>query len=431
MSRLHSRLDSPLLIVTRAWIALGALATPGLAGDPPTPAQAPKSAPVTVASVPSDPVFAALLTDGTTVAGRVIQVDAQLGVTLAGPTGDEQTIRTDRLVKLTREGASFPSLVEGGIVLLPHGDRLARCVIGMAGELTIDTQPVAMGNLAVPIDGIVGLIINPPAEVDAVDLLEAKIRTEPRDAEQLWLVNGDKLDGFYAGMTDKQITFRPKSGAITLGRPGVVAIGFTPTAAAAEPIKGPYFEWLLLDGSRVGLTQSRVDRGMIVGTMRVGLEVRVPVGEVARVRVLNANVAYLSDRDADKVVYESYLGPTRPYRRGTSVAGPALRLGGQTFDKGLGTQSRTLLAYRLDSRAKRFQATIGLDDAAGPLGNVLFKVLVDGKVRYESPSMGAGYAPRPVDVDLEGGKVLILITEFGERGDVQDSGDWVEARIIQ
>jgi len=113
------------------------------------------------------------------------------------------------------------------------------------------------------------------------------------------------------------------------------------------------------------------------------------------------------------------------------VVGPALRLGGQTYDRGLGTQSRTLLAYRLDPKAKRFQALVGLDDAAGPLGNVVFKVLVDGKPRYESPSMGAGEAPRAVDVALEGGKVLILTTEFGERGDVQDSGDWVEARIIR
>ncbi len=111
--------------------------------------------------------------------------------------------------------------------------------------------------------------------------------------------------------------------------------------------------------------------------------------------------------------------------------GTPLRVGGRAFDRGLGTQSRTLLAYRLDPGSKRFQATVGLDDRAGPLGNVAFKVLVDGKARFESPPMGAGEPPRVVDVDLEGAKVLILITEFGERGDVQDAGDWVDARIIR
>ena len=40
-------------------------------------------------------------------------------------------------------------------------------------------------------------------------------------------------------------------------------------------------------------------------------------------------------------------------------------------------------------------------------------------------------APRAVDVDLAGGKLLILITEFGDRGDVRDLADWVEARTIR
>ena len=38
---------------------------------------------------------------------------------------------------------------------------------------------------------------------------------------------------------------------------------------------------------------------------------------------------------------------------------------------------------------------------------------------------------RPVDVDLTGGRYLILATEFGDRGDVRDLADWVEARIIR
>ena len=71
------------------------------------------------------------------------------------------------------------------------------------------------------------------------------------------------------------------------------------------------------------------------------------------------------------------------------------------------------------------------DDRAGSLGNVSFKVLVDGEARFESPAMGSNEPPRLVDVDLAGGKLLILITEFAERGDVQDSADWAEARIIR
>ena len=287
------------------------------------------------------------------------------------------------------------------------------------------------GRLAIPLDSITALIFSPPRSPEAIDALEVQVRAEAPAAEQLWLVNGDRLDGLLAGLTDRQVVFRPPTGKMPLPRSGVVALGFNPKQVVEQAPAGAYFEWHLLDGSRVGLAGSRVERGQVVGVARFGGEVRFPIGEVARVRVLGGSVAYLSDREADKVVYESYLGPTRPYRRGTSVAGPAIRLGGQTFDRGLGTQSRTLLAYRLDPQAKRFQATVGLDDAAGPLGHVAFKVLVDGKPRLEIPGMGAGEAPRAVDVDVQGGRVLILITEFGDRGDVQDSADWAEARLVR
>ena len=323
--------------------------------------------------------------------------------------------------------------MEGGIVLLPHGDRLAHSNIGAAGDATLDVLWEAMGgHLAIPLDAILGLIINPPRELDAIDALEGRIRAEPRTAEQLWLANGDKLDGLFAGLTDKQVAFQPPAGRVALPRSGVVAIGFNPAQVVEQAPSGPYLEWQLLDGSRVGLGQTRVERGQVIGQARFGGEVRFPVGEVARARVLNGSVTYLSDREADKVVYEPYLGPTRPYRRDASVTGPPLRLAGQNlWTGGWARRAGPCSPTASTRRRSGFRPSSGWTTAAGPLGNVQFRVLVDGKPRYESPPMGAGDAPRAVDVAVAGGKILILTTEFGERGDVQDSGDWAEARIIQ
>ena len=387
--------------------------------------------PGTVAAVPSDPVFLALLVDGSVASGRLIEINSTRGVTLGGPGADERIIPIDRLVKLTREGATAPSSFGRGIILLSRGDRLAHCIVGVASETGLMVQSFSLGKVSVPFDALVGVILEPPTDIDAAAALESKVRKEPHAAERLWLANGDKIDGLFAGMTDKQVLFQPPNGQIALPKEGVVALGFDPAMAVDQIPEGPYYEWLLVDGSRFGLSSTRVERGQVVGKTRFDVEVRFPVGEVSRVRTLGASVAYLGDREADRAIYEPYLGPTRAYLRNASVLGGSLRLGGQVFDRGLGTQSRTLLAYRLESQAKRFQATIGLDDAAGPLGNVVFKVLIDGKTRFESPAMGAGDAPKTVDIDLSGGKVLILITEFGERGDVQDSGDWAEARIIR
>jgi len=127
----------------------------------------------------------------------------------------------------------------------------------------------------------------------------------------------------------------------------------------------------------------------------------------------------------------SYVGPTRPYHRDAAVTGHPLRVAGQTFDHGLGTQSRTLLAYRLAPGDRRFQTLVGLDDRAGPQGSVVFRVLLDGREKFASPPMSVRDAPKAIDVDVAGAKVLILVTEFGPRGDVRDYADWIEARIIR
>src|SRR5205807_2281318 len=114
-----------------------------------------------------------------------------------------------------------------------------------------------------------------------------------------------------------------------------------------------------------------------------------------------------------------------------NVDGHPLRLAGQGYDRGLGTQSRTLLAYRLSAGDRRFQATVGLDESAGPLGSVVFRVLVDGKERLVTPPMSVRDTPKAIDVDLTGAKALILMTEFGERGEIRDFADWAEARILR
>jgi hypothetical protein len=142
-------------------------------------------------------------------------------------------------------------------------------------------------------------------------------------------------------------------------------------------------------------------------------------------------VAYLSEHPASAEQYVPFVGPSRPYRRDQNVDGHPLKLAGQGYDRGLGTQSRTFLAYRLGPGARRFQALVGLDDSAGPLGSVVFRVLVDEKERFVSPPLSVRDTPKPIDVDLTGAKVLILVTEFGERGDIRDFADWVEARIIR
>jgi len=382
-------------------------------------------------TIPSDPVFSALLTDASTAAGRIRQLGPDGSLTLVDEKGAERAVPPGRLVKLTRDGVPPALPPDGPLVLFPDGDRL-RVTNVMARDEAVDVQTLALGELMIPPDRPLALVLNPPTDPDAIDALLARIRDEPRSSEVLWLTNGDRLAGGFLGLGKDKLAFQPETGKVELDRGGVVALGFDPALVTYPRPKGPHLELTLADGSRLGVKAGRVERGQVIATSRFGPEVRVPLADLAQVHVLGGPAAYLADRADAITVYEGYLGPTRPYRRDANVDGHPFRLAGEVYERGLGTQSRTILAYRLRPTDRRFQALVGLDDRAGPLGNVVFRVLADNKRElYASPPMSARDTPRTIDVDLADARTLILVTEFGQRGEVRDLADWVEARLIR
>lgn len=382
--------------------------------------------------IPSDPVFHALRTDGTVASGRIRQMGPGGRVVLAEGS-EETTITFDRLVKLSRESESPASPPEGSVVLFPGGDRL-RALIGASNDTTLEVSPNILGDspIPLPLDSPIALILAPPTDPAAMEALMEKARVEPRKSEVLWLANGDTMPGGLLGLSSQKVSFQREAGASDIDRSGVVGIGFDPKLARYPQPKGTSLSLTFLDGSRLGVTDCRIVQGKIVATTRFGQVIRPSLGDLCRVHVNGDVVSYLSDRPEPRSEFVGYLGPHRKaIGRDITLDGRALRVGGQPYDRGFQTQPRTLMAYRLTPGDRRFQATVGLDDRAGPLGSVVFKVFVDGKERVATPPMTARDAPKALDVDLAGGRILILGTEFGERGDVQDLADWIEARIIR
>ena len=414
-----ANMPQPKRSLTSAWLGLAAVLALAGADGP--------------GAVPSDPQFTALRIDGTTVAGQLRRLDVRGGVALAVDDGERLVpIPAGALVKLARDGATPPPPGEGGTILFPGGDRLARSVIGPAGETTLEIQSFALGTLAIPLDAILGLVMAPPLDADAAFALESRVRDEPRSTEVLWLANGDRVAGGLLGLNDKAIAFQPPSGAkVELDRSGVVALGFDPKLVTYPKPAGPYLELTLVDGSRLGVSSVQLDGGQLLATTRYGQPVKFPLGELSQVHAKSGPVVYLSEREPAGAKYVGYLGPTREVRRDRSVDGQPFRLAGKVYDRGLGSQSRSYLVYRLEPGDKRFQALVGLDDRAGPLGSVVFRVLVDREERFATPPMSARDAPRSLDLDVSGAKTLVLITDFGERGEVRDHADWVEARLIR
>ncbi len=377
-----------------------------------------------------DPVYNALLLDGRTVSGRIISLGPG-AITLASAEGAKHELPLDQVFKLTREIAAPPAPPDRSVVVLPDGDCLMRVVISSATETALEIQSDALGKLAVPLESLVGWIMAVPAQADDLDVLWERVRMEPRKAEVVWLANGDRISGGFLGWDDRKIKMQVDGKPVEIERTGIVAVGFDPTLASYPRPRSGFLELTLKDGTRIGVSGARIDDGSVVATARFGLTVRCLLSDLVSVHVNSPRLVYLTERKPIEAKYIPYVGPTREFRADRTIDGHLFRLSGQLFDRGIGAQSRTLLAYRLEPGDLRFQALVGVDERAGPLGSVVFRVLVDNQERWKSPPMTDRDAPRAIDLDVSGGKFLILDTEFGDRGNVRDLADWVEARLIR
>jgi NPCBM/NEW2 domain len=370
------------------------------------------------------------LIDGQTVSGRLDSLGPG-AIKLVSSDGARHEWPVNRVVKLTREFSVPAPPLDASHVILPDGDRIMRASIESSTETGLKVQSDVLGELSVPLESILGLIFVGHTPISELDALWEQVRLTPRTGEVAWLANGDRIAGGFLGLDDSKVKIQVSGKPVELDRAGVVALGFDPTLVSYPRPKSDFLELSLKDGSRLGVTEARIDDGVILATTRYEGAIRVPLNELLRVHVRSSSVVYLSERKALRDQYLTYIGPTREYRVDRTVDGHLFRLGGQTYDRGLGTQSTTFLAYRVEPGDHHFQAIVGVDDRAGPLGSVVFRVLVDGKERYKTPPMTDHDPPRPLDVDLAGAKYFILATEFGDRGDVRDLADWVEARVIR
>jgi NPCBM/NEW2 domain len=379
----------------------------------------------------SDPTFKALLTDGSTIPGRLVSLGPG-AIKLMSSDGSGHELPLNRLIKLSRDFSGVGPALDTAHLILPDGDRIMRVSIGSSKETSLEIHSDVLGKVQVPLDGVLGLIFAGQSRAAELDPLWEQVRAEPRTTEVIWLGNGDRLAGGFLGLDESKIKIQVNGKPVEVDRSGVIALGFDPTLVSYPRPKSDFLELTLKDGSRLGVTEARLDDSSILATTRFGPAIKFSLNELVRVHARSSSVVYLSERKLFRAQYLSYVGPTREYRVDRTVDGHPFHLGGQAFDRGLGTQSTTYLVYRIEPGDRRLQALVGVDERAGPLGSVVFRVLVDGKERFKTPAAMTDHdPPAPVDVDLAGGKYLILATEFGDRGEVRDLADWVEARVIR
>lgn len=111
-----------------------------------------------------------------------------------------------------------------------------------------------------------------------------------------------------------------------------------------------------------------------------------------------------------------------------------LRVGGRAFHRGLGTHANSEILVKVPAGARRFRASVGVDDndnTDGRHGSVRFAVAAGDKELARTDVRRGGQEAVDVDVALPGEakQIRLLVDDAGD-GPSHDQADWADARFV-
>lgn len=134
----------------------------------------------------------------------------------------------------------------------------------------------------------------------------------------------------------------------------------------------------------------------------------------------------LTDLDLAPLHFEGWTKP----QLNRALGGKPLTIAGHKFEHGLGLRATSSLWLELDGQAEKFQASVGVDDAAkNPAAAVVFSIFGDGRKLWESGVMQSGQPAKEVAVDLKGVRWLLLLADHAGESNAFDYADWAEPRF--
>jgi hypothetical protein len=338
------------------------------------------------------------------------------------------------VVALRRAGRAMPPLPARNFILFGNGDALPVSRVRYEDErLVLTPRAGATKELRVGSSHVAVVWFMAPDDERHTDKLRRDLASGQRTRDRVLLRNGDSLDGTLAGMSDQAVHLEIDKRKVEVQLAKIAAIAMNTELAAQRRPKGPYARIVLANGCRLSLASLVCDGATLSGKALWGSDVQVKTEDLVALTMLQGRAVYLSDLKPSKVEQTPYLDAVSPPVRDGSAKGRDLRVGGGTYDKGLGMHSACRMTYDLAAGYKRFEATVGLDDATGRDGRVRIQVLVDGKPKRLALEGDLTHrnGPLAVRVDVSGAKRLTLVADFGERGDVQADVNWVDARLIK
>jgi hypothetical protein len=335
---------------------------------------------------------------------------------------------------------------ERAVVTLTGGDTLTGRVRGGRAEL-VDVEIAGGVRIGLAVDEISSLVF--PSRIPAVG---AVVPSAPKEGDRLYRRAGsglDVLDGGVEEFTKEGVRIHGQSvgsklvpwteiaalyvegvGASPPKTPAPKAPNAAPNAAGTKP----QVSLDLWDGGRLRGELERLSAEGCRLATRNHEKVLVPIAALAEVVVEDGSIGFLSSlppaEAPPSTPFGDDLGMRFETRFDRSVAGGMLTAGGKAYPRGLGMHAPGRIRYQLDGTWKRLRGAVAVDDDTLRLaarGSVVFRIQVDGKVRFESLELHGGDPPAAFDqIDLAGARELVLEADPSDASSVADRADWLQ-----
>lgn len=387
--------------------------------------------------------------DGKRITGTVIGFAD--GTLRLAPAASEQAVGEwarplDELRTITHEATVPAELPPAGLVVLWSGQTLRGNVRGVKSDggvtnLLVDVPP-ARALASIPLRSIRALRCTDQARSDGEGFEEALREGANRDLLFAYR-RGDPSQGLIR-LTVAVAHFEQQGDDV------FVVVDFDGKRQPAQPLAKIYAivlgQGAAPDPQRGARTTAHVTGGpaftglltaldpatdRCVLRLDEGCELDLPWQRVVRLAIRSDRMVYLSDLDPIEVAQTPALTRKWEWLRDRAPMGAGIELRGELYERGLVLIPRTRLTFDLGGRFDRFEATVGIDDRAGDVGDAIVRISGDGNVLFEAENVRRGTLPHPVRVSVKDVRRLVLETDFGERLDLGDHCAFADARVLR
>ena len=268
--------------------------------------------------------------------------------------------------------------------------------------------------ISVPLEAVARLL-RPLAHERPAALAEQLRKLSPQRSRSDTFIVGRTADeraavhGVLAGLAGGQLRLSYEGSDAAMDAATVAVIEMAKLAERPAPRSAGVL--VCTDGSRVALTSVSFDgKAAAVESPSLG-RLTVPAARIARVEFRAGRLTCLGDLAPSRVRQTPFFDEQFPYRKDRSAMGGPLRLGGATYDKGLGLHARCQLDFDLRGAYRYFSAVAGIDDDARA-GAAELTILADGKAVLDKLKLDRTRPPQPVRLDVAGVRTMTILVDF-------------------